>query len=235
MFELAAFHKANPTRPITLLPLFLLGLVAVCCVWPWFFCAATLVLEHVVSTASESGKGGARWLYIIGVSLFPPLVMTIHGCRKKYQEKHQLLMDMRSFDLDELQCENDLDRDFILDAVERWYSSRQAFTNLVRGPLCDELLKTLPRLRLPFRYAAVMATSLASFFLESVASLHLSGADSSALAVYIFSWGSFFVCGVLVAFNLTFFLADQFAAPSSNSLLDWGKPFFAPPLSFYGT
>ena len=226
MFELAAFRKANPTGPISLLPLFLLGLVAVCNTWPWFFCAATLVLEHVViSTATESGRGGARWLYILGVFLFPPLVAMVHGCRKKYREKHQLVRDMRSFDLDELHCENDFDRDFILGAVEKWYGSREAFTGLVRGSLCEELLNLLPSPHLPFCYAALLATSLASFFLESAASLHLSGADSSALAVYVLSWGSFFLCAVPVAFNLTFFMADRFAAPSA-CLLDWARTLF---------
>ena len=129
---------------------------------------------------------------------------------------------MRSFDLDKLHCENEFDRDFILGAVDKWYGSRHTFTDLVRGSLCEELLSMLPTPHLPFRYAAVISSSIASLFLESAASLHVSGADSLALAVYILSWGSFFLCGIPLAFNLTFYLADRFAAPS-GCVLDWAK------------
>ena len=223
MFELAAFRKANPTRPISLLPLFLLGLVAVCCLWEWSFSLAALVLGHVTLAATEnSNPGEAAWLWILGGFLFLPLMVLVHVCRKKYQEKHQLLMDMRSFDLDKLHCENEFDRDFILGAVDKWYGSRHTFTDLVRGPLCEELLGMLPTPHLPFRYAVVITSSIASLFLEIAAGLHLSGADSSALAVYMLSWGSFFLCAIPVAFNLTFYLADMFAAPS-GCVLDWAK------------
>ena len=49
-----------------------------------------------------------------------------------------------SFDLEKLHCENEFDRDFTPGAVDKWYGRRHTFTDLVRGPLCEELLSMLP-------------------------------------------------------------------------------------------
>ena len=72
MFELAAFRKANPTRGISLLPLFLMGLVALCCLWQWSFCMGILVLGHVTTASGETASPGeSGWLWILAGVPFP--------------------------------------------------------------------------------------------------------------------------------------------------------------------
>ena len=216
MFELAAFRKANPTRPISLLPLFLLGLVAVATVWLWFVCVGVSLLVHVVSTTTDSGTGTPAWVGILGAFLFLPLIALVHASRMKYREKHQLLMDLRQFHLESLSCETDFDRDFILNAIDEWYGSRNSFATLVRGTLREELLSMLPTPHLPLSYAVLVSSSLASAFLEIVAGLHLAGAENLTTLVFVLSNGSFFLTGIPIGFNLVFYLGDRLAAPGSR-------------------
>ena len=216
MFELAAFRKAHPTRPISLLPLFLLGLVAVATVWLWVVCIGVFVLVHVVSTTTDSGSRTTAWVGILGAFLFLPLIGLVHTSRLKYREKHQLLMDLRQFHLESLSCETDFDREFILNAVDEWYGSRNSFAALVRGPLCEELLSMLPTPHLPLSYAAPMISSVASLYVEQVAGLHLAGAEGPTTFIYILSFSSFLLSGIHLGFNLVFYLGDRLAAPGSR-------------------
>ena len=216
MFELAAFRKAHPTRPISLLPLFLLGLVAVATVWLWFVCIGALLLHHLVSTTTDIGSGTRAWAGILAAFLFLPLISLVHASRMKYREKHQLLMDLRQFHLESLSCETEFDRDFILNAVDEWYGSRNSFATLVRGPLCEELLGMLPTPHLPLIYAAPMISSIASLYVEQAAGLYLAGAEGSTTFIYILSFSSFLLSGIPLGFNMLFYLGDRLAAPGSR-------------------
>ena len=216
MFELAAFRKAHPTRPISLLPLFLFLLVAVVTMWMWFVALGFLILHHVASTATGVGPGTAAWVGIGGAFLFLPTVAVVHICRIKYREKHQLLMDLRGFQLERLSCEVDFDREFILNAVEQWYGSRNSFVSLVQGPLCEELLSMLPTPHLPLSFAALITSSMASLFLEQLAGLYLAGADSKAMVIFALSFSPPLVLSVLLGFNLLFYLGDRLAAAQSR-------------------
>ena len=192
------------------------GLVAVATVWLWVVCMGVFVLVHVVSTTTDSGSRTTAWVGILGAFLFLPLIGLVHTSRLKYREKHQLLMDLRQFHLESLSCETDFDREFILNAVDEWYGSRNSFAALVRGPLCEELLSMLPKPHLPLSYATLVSSSLVSSFLEIVASLHLAGAESSTTLVFVLSYGSYFLSGMPISFNLVFYLGDRLAAPGSR-------------------
>ena len=70
----------------------------------------------MASTATGVGPGTTLWLGIAGAFLFLPTVAMVHACRMKYREKHQLLMDLRRFQLERLSCEEAFDRELILNA-----------------------------------------------------------------------------------------------------------------------
>ena len=172
-----------------------------------------MILQHFVRNTAVGGPGATVYVVILGAFLLLPTVFLVHASRMKYREKHQLLMDLRHFQLETLSCETEFDRSFIMNAVDEWYGSRETFTNLVRGPLCEELLSMLPSPHLPLSFAALIASSNVLVFLEQTAALHLAGANASATLVYIFSSGSYFFCGIPLFFNLVFYSADRLAAP----------------------
>ena len=82
-------------------------------------------------------------------------------------------------------------------AWPRWYGSKEAFENLVRGPLCEELLGVLSSPHLPFSYAALISTSTASAALDSAIAAARVAPDSSAAMIGILCWSSYLLCGSL--------------------------------------
>ena len=174
-----------------------------------------MILQHFVRNTAVGGPGATVYVVILGAFLLLPTVFLVHASRMKYREKHQLLMDLRHFQLETLSCETEFDRSFIMNAVDEWYGSRETFTNLVRGPLCEELLSMLPNPHLPLSFAALIASSPTAQFLEQAASLHLAGANSAAIFVHIFSSACYLLCLPPLFFNLVFYVADRLAAPGT--------------------
>ena len=175
-----------------------------------------MLLQHFLSNTAVRGPvAGAVWIVILGVFLLLPTTLLVHCSRMKYREKLQLLMDLRHFQLETLSCETQFDRSFILNSIDEWYGSQEAFANLVQGPLCEELLSMLPNPHLPFSFAALISSSAVSVFLDQAASLYVAGADSTAILVHIFSSASYLLCAAPLFFNLLFYSADRLAAPGN--------------------
>lgn len=101
-------------------------------------------------------------------------------------------------------------------AWPRWYGSKEAFENLVRGPLCEELLGVLSSPHLPFSYAALISTSTASAALDSAIAAARVAPDSSAATIGILCWSSYLLCGSLGT------------DPPYNSLVQRGYPLLLP-------
>ena len=218
MFELAAFRKANPTRPIYLLPLFLPVSVALGYVFMW---ATAMGLLAVMGLTS--GEFGTRhFVWIFGGWIIFPHALLLHVLRQNYQEKHQLLLDLESFHLDKLSCHSDFDRNFICSAMEEWYGSQEAFMDFVRGPLGKELLAVLPSPSLPAGYAALIVSSAAALLLEMTIALHKAGAHAHVMTVFLTSWSSYVFCCLPVSLNLAFYLGDRLSG-SSHCILATGK------------
>eukprot|EP00434_Breviolum_minutum_P005316 symbB.v1.2.004688.t1/scaffold271.1/size245249/11 len=71
-----------------------------------------------------------------------PAMLPLHRMRRSFAgSKHKMLADLKDFDIKNVKCMDDFDRSFIHSAIIKWYGSREAFTEFVRGPLRDELLK----------------------------------------------------------------------------------------------
>ena len=129
---------------------------------------------------------------------------------RNYREKHQLLLDLESFELSKLCCESKFDQDFIYSAVELWYGSRESFTQFVREPLRQELLDMMPRPHLPRGYAALIMTVGVSFLLDAIIGFFHAFPGMEVL-IFSISWGSYLLCCVPVGWNLFFCLCDWLA------------------------
>lgn len=189
VFELAAYRKANPSGKITLTPLYveqlltmmIIGLyVVLVCYWV----ANALNLSGVTSTV----------VYVVAMI---PASIPLHLMRRNLAEsKHKLLADLKDFDIKQVHCLDDFDRSFIHSAIIKWYGSREAFTDFVRGPLRDELLKDSPSslTYIPFGYALLLGFVCCSMSWEYMVSYMKAGSSTTWIASYL--------VGTILAYNL---------------------------------
>eukprot|EP00913_Durusdinium_trenchii_P016018 g15055.t1 len=141
--------------------------------------------------------------------------------RKACQQKQQLIADLRTFDLQAVECRVDFDKKFtagLRSAVcgappEEWYGGPEAFTEYVRGPLRREL-EARHFERVPFVYSLILATPLISYALASFVSLVKAGAPANIILSYFFcALLGMFTCYATVLAQLSLFLCDRFAHP----------------------
>jgi len=203
VFELAAYRKANPTGKITLTPLYvemiaygstLMNFMVACAWW---------------TSRVYSGEAASECVsYAIALV---PCSLAMHFLRKTYVKKHQLLKDLENFDLNQVHCSNDFDKEFIHAAIVEWYGSKEAFTAFVRGPLREELLvvvESCPRIAYPL---FVTTQPLASG-LTLLAALHMADAPFRPVASYVFgSFLAYNVCWQLLSLKFIMYLCDRFA------------------------
>ena len=91
-----------------------------------------------------------------------PFVVMVHMMRKNLLVKQELFASLENFDVDKAECSKEFDREFVLQAIERWYGSREAFTDYVRGPLRKELLGKQANSLLPLQYCFVIVSPILS-------------------------------------------------------------------------
>ena len=94
-----------------------------------------------------------------------PFVVMVHILRRNLLAKQELFASLDNFDVDKAQCAKEFDREFVLQAIENWYGSREAFTDYVRGPLRKELL-TKANSGLPPQYIFVIVSPILSLCLD---------------------------------------------------------------------
>lgn len=204
VFELAAFSKANSSGQIVLAPLFVE--TSVWCLWGF------LCVSNVLFWFARSGRGGASILaYFIVLVVIGPAT---HGLRKSYSSKQRLLEDLKKFDLDEVKCYSEADREFIHSAITDWYGSSEAFTSYVRGPLKRKMLEPILHTQLPLPYLLFLLTPTFSISFETFLALWMGRAPVESLVAW--------AVGMMLGNNLLWlplfmvlwiYLCDQFAQP----------------------
>ena len=133
-----------------------------------------------------SGTVDAVTLFGLLATLLPFLV-TVHCLRKSYRQKRQLFLAFRNFDLDSVQCFSDQDRDFIRLTITELYGSKEAFTDYVRGPLCDELLGPIIRRPGLERYSLLIISPALALAGEVTLAYWKAGAPTEVLLLYVVS------------------------------------------------
>ena len=94
-----------------------------------------------------------------------PFVVMVHILRRNLSAKQELFASLDNFDVDKADCAKEFDREFVLQAIERWYGSREAFTDYVRGPLRKELLAKANS-GLPLQYIFVIVSPTLSLCID---------------------------------------------------------------------
>ncbi|CAE6966319.1 GIP [Symbiodinium natans] len=192
VFELAAYKKVNPEGRITFRPLFIERVVAVMMASTYIFGMVFLILRDLL------GPGIIMFTFSFAMWVVPYTV-GIYLLRMNFREKHQLISQLATFDLENVNCAEQFDREFIYSAIEKWYGSKRAFTHFVRHDLRRELEQRFFATRLPRRYLLLLLTPLFSVETEFFLANWRGGAPFDCLLS--------FAVGVLIAYDIFFILA----------------------------
>lgn len=213
VFELAAYRKANPSGKITLTPLYVEQILTMMIIGLY----VVLGCYWVANALNLSGLSTV--VYVVAMI---PACIPLHLMRRNLAEsKHKLLSDLKDFDIKQVHCLDDFDRSFIHSAIIKWYGSREAFTDFVRGPLRDELLKDSPSslTYIPLGYAILLGFVCCSMSWEYMVSYMKAGSSTTWIASYL--------VGTILAYNLVWtvlalrgalYLCDRLARRSPTCL-----------------
>ncbi|CAJ1374080.1 unnamed protein product [Effrenium voratum] len=112
VFELAAYRTANPKGKIVLNPLFI---ESVCTIMFFGSLLGSLLLQYtMLRKMNATVKNSA---YSFGTL---PLLVAIHVLRREVKLRHLLATGLRDFDLNDAECRNDFDREFIYAGIIQW-------------------------------------------------------------------------------------------------------------------
>ena len=176
IFELAAYRHANVRGKLTFQPVFIeRNFLAI---WPcWFFVCFTWQMANAL----------VHWrslMIIPGFICFAAVIPGVHAIRRGFQEQEDSLLKMANFDLSKVSCSDDADRQFILTALVEWYGSTAAFTDYVRGPLRDELVKVAEAATAPLSYCLLIYSPALGFSVDVLGALWNAGAPSEVIWSY---------------------------------------------------
>ncbi|CAE6935694.1 GIP [Symbiodinium microadriaticum] len=205
VFELAAYKKVNPSGKVAFRPLFLERVVALTMVAQYGVCLLLLVARDVF------GPGVVTFVASFAIWILPNS-MCVYGLRMSFREKYQLLLQLESFDLDQVGCSQKFDRDFIHAAITKWYGHKDIFASYVRRDLKQEFAKTLSATRLPNRYLLLMLTPILSMSFEFFLANWKGGAPVEVLISYFVGmFLAFDVFCTISAILLMIYLCDLLA------------------------
>eukprot|EP00913_Durusdinium_trenchii_P020585 g19334.t1 len=200
VFELAAYRKANPQGKITLSPLYveqivlmlILGLYAV---------LGTFWILYIWPVPSD-------FSLMANLLCMVPAFFPFHFMRRSLaSSKHQLLHELLTFDLNQVQCMNDFDRSFIHSAIIKWSTEGRASAQYL---LQSRLLQ--PSIR--------AASGLDPMHLGRKITLLDQGGDDPLSGQWITSY----LIGSMLGFDLVWtYLCDKFASRCRFSCCDFLK------------
>lgn len=229
VFELAAYHAANPAGKVTLSPIFVETGVLVMFLGAH---AASLLVQIIMLT--EVFGDSSLVVYFVGLL---PTYIIIHLLRKIIRGKHNMIESLETFVLSDAQCRNDFDREFIQNAICAWYGSEKAFEDFVRHDLREELLGMASTTSIPLPYIGMVAASVVSSTFDCITSLFIGKAPVETIVThligYTFASSLFWFFALL---TLVIYLCDRWAFPLCK---DWDHLttlviFLVLVASFYG-
>eukprot|EP00438_Fugacium_kawagutii_P016736 Skav205935 [mRNA] locus=scaffold2739:211186:212433:- [translate_table: standard] len=219
VFEIVGFRRVKPEGKLTLSPLFIERSSAICALIMFHTTFSFNIVLGFIDPEFRSRYNVALY----GTFFVLPVVFLVHAMRFNYREKRRLMFDLKTFNVDNLICGSDFDRDFILSAIEAWYGSRETFNTFVRNDLREELLSLLPSPYLPCSCAALILSSPVAWVLDLCFSAQKAGVEGHALLRWSICNLAFFILWFWFALNGMFFLSDRSAPEGPNWFLDWCK------------
>jgi len=215
VFEIGAFRKANPKGRLSLMPLFVERQV--------FLTILGNNAAAAMMCAVFASDLDVRFSIPLSFLAVSPILFIVHGLRVFMREKHQLIAALKDFRLEDAGYSLEHDREFVYAAITAWYSSPEAFSDYVRGPLCQELTGMIAT-RLPLSYGVLGVTGPLGIGLDVLAALIHGGAPIESVLSELFgSWFGYVLFGNLLVFNAMWRLCDRYAAKSGSTVLDFGK------------
>ncbi|CAE7370813.1 unnamed protein product [Symbiodinium pilosum] len=178
VFELAAYHKLNPSGKITIAPVFVEAIV--CLLFMYLHVASWLFVALRISST-----GGTLWIWILLACMAGSFFPLMHACRHICSYKRVMLANLGNFDFENLACAHECDRAIIREAIVRWYGSVDAFSEFVRGPFCKvvhDSVKTPGGM--PLGYVLMLATPGLNTALDFCLSLLRTNAPVEAVWTY---------------------------------------------------
>ncbi|CAJ1384108.1 unnamed protein product [Effrenium voratum] len=226
VFELAAYHSANPRGQtnLTSVPIELGVFVAMIGSYVASICFA---FAYAIPTASDSLSSGSslapnvRFFLALFFGMLP-IVFVIHSLRNIFQKHAQMLEGLEHFDAEQASCRSDFDREFIFTGIKAWFGSTMNFNHYVRTTLRRSLLRK--RNPFPARYSSLIVVGPVSLGLETFLGMCKEGAPFKCILTYI---GCQLVCAnvmwIMLSIRLLALLAEHFFSRSSSRFRDYAK------------
>ncbi|CAJ1374082.1 unnamed protein product [Effrenium voratum] len=219
VFELAAYRTANPKGKIVLNPLFI---ESVCTIMFFGSLLGSLLLQYtMLRKMNATVKNSA---YSFGTL---PLLVAIHVLRREVKLRHLLATGLRDFDLNDAECRNDFDREFIYAGIIQWYGSKEAFTKYVRGTLRRELLGcTYLQLKMPPQYLLMICLGPVCNALESTLALLMADCPTDIILRFIVGRVlATDLCWQLMCLKVALNLCDTLGAQTWPGVLNFVNSF----------
>ena len=136
-----------------------------------------------------------------------PFAVGLHIMRRTLYHKHLLLEGLAMFDLRHAQCRLESDRDFVHKAIIDWYGTAEAFTDYVRGPLHDELLKSSLNFTIPAQYYAIILLGFVSESLDELLGLVVARAPWRSIIGHLIGHTIGMSAWVIIALELLAYIS----------------------------
>jgi len=176
VFEMAVYSALEgDDRRITFCPLFIFGI----CFAGYVFLGLSFFIFSMYYTLPtlplESGKEVGLLAMMAGASSMVALL--VHWGRSFMREKHRFLQELAHFDVENAQCREAADEQFIKQSIEHWYGSTASFNEFVRGPMAQKIDRAMQGLEGTYRTCVMMTAPQHTFALQWMASILRVGSN----------------------------------------------------------
>ena len=192
IFEIAAYRKLKPEGRIIIAPVNNEFSALLMFLWWQTSCCAFWIVR------SREGGGDIMAVLLLLLCVFCALVpASAYSIWRNHKSSEKLKNDLANFDVKNVHCSNDFDRECIHEAIITWYGTLDAFSEYVRGPFTQEVLKLMRASgSVSSHYIILPLSPLICLSLDTFLALCKAGAPARVLM-------TFFCCHV-VSLDLLF-------------------------------
>jgi hypothetical protein len=203
VYEIAAFIALNPTGEICFFPLFV---EQACLVMHMVYTLQTLVTITLM-LAVDSGQ--AATIFWAGPAGVIPFIAGIHKLRLCMREKHSLCNSLSSFDVNQAECREEKDKEYVHGAIREWFKSEDNFNSYVRSEFANIVAQT-SKVKLPYKHAVFVSLPMLGVCFDMCAGFAKHGQLEVCVAnAFVLVGGALTINPAII--HLTFALAERFA------------------------